>query len=57
MAGAFKVLAVDGGGIWGVIPALILAAIEEETKRPISIQRHRNRTDVSFFSSTVDSAY
>jgi hypothetical protein len=28
-----------------------------ETKRPISIQRHRNRTDVSFFSSTVDSAY
>jgi len=36
MAPAFKVLAVDGGGIWGVIPALILAAIEEQTKRPIS---------------------
>src|SRR5438128_859118 len=33
---AFKVLAVDGGGIWGVIPALMLAAIEERTKRPIS---------------------
>ncbi|HLZ31533.1 MAG TPA: patatin-like phospholipase family protein [Chloroflexota bacterium] len=32
----FKVLAVDGGGIWGVIPALILAAIEEQTGRPIS---------------------
>ena len=32
----FKILAVDGGGIWGVIPALILAAIEEQTKRPIS---------------------
>src|SRR6185295_48541 len=36
MAPAFKVLAVDGGGIWGVIPAVILAAIEEQTKRPIS---------------------
>lgn len=36
MAPAFRVLAVDGGGIWGVIPALILAAIEEQTKRPIS---------------------
>jgi uncharacterized protein len=36
MAPAFKVLAVDGGGIWGVIPALLLAAIEEQTKRPIS---------------------
>ena len=35
MAPAFKVLAVDGGGIWGVIPALILAAIEEQTKQPI----------------------
>ena len=33
---AFKVLAVDGGGIWGVIPALILAAIEEQAKHPIS---------------------
>jgi patatin-like phospholipase/acyl hydrolase len=36
MAPAFKVLAVDGGGIWGVIPAMVLAAIEEQTKRPIS---------------------
>jgi uncharacterized protein len=33
---AFKVLAVDGGGIWGVIPALILAAIEEQSKHQIS---------------------
>ena len=36
MAPVFKVLAVDGGGIWGVIPALILAAIEEQTRHPIS---------------------
>jgi uncharacterized protein len=36
MAPAFKVLAVDGGGIWGVIPAMVLAAIEAQTKRPIS---------------------
>jgi predicted acylesterase/phospholipase RssA len=36
MAPAFKVLAVDGGGIWGVVPALMLAAIEEQTQRPIS---------------------
>src|SRR3984893_4142139 len=36
MAPAYKILAVDGGGIWGFIPALMLAAIEEQTKRPIS---------------------
>src|ERR1700730_10098034 len=36
MAPAYKILAVDGGGIWGVMPALILAAIEEQTERPIS---------------------
>src|ERR1700730_7459877 len=35
MAPAFKVLAVDGGGIRGIIPALVLAAIEDQTKRPI----------------------
>jgi patatin-like phospholipase/acyl hydrolase len=36
MAPAFKVLAVDGGGIWGVVPSLMLAALEEQTHRPIS---------------------
>ncbi len=36
MAPAFKVLAVDGGGIRGIIPALVLAEIEARTKRPIS---------------------
>src|SRR5437879_994464 len=35
MAAAFKVLSVDGGGIRGIIPALLLAAIEAQTKRPI----------------------
>jgi patatin-like phospholipase/acyl hydrolase len=35
MAGLFKILAVDGGGIRGIIPALVLAAIEERTQRPI----------------------
>ena len=35
MAPAFKVLAVDGGGIRGIIPALVLAAIEEQTHRQI----------------------
>jgi patatin-like phospholipase/acyl hydrolase len=36
MAPAFKVLAVDGGGIRGLIPALVLAEIESRTKRSIS---------------------
>ncbi|MBV8716760.1 MAG: patatin-like phospholipase family protein [Chloroflexi bacterium] len=36
MALPFKVLAVDGGGIRGIIPALILDEIEKRTKRPIS---------------------
>jgi|SRR5579859_2239760 len=36
MATPFKVLAVDGGGIRGIIPALILEAIEKRTGRPIS---------------------
>jgi patatin-like phospholipase/acyl hydrolase len=35
MAPPFKVLAVDGGGIRGIIPALVLAEIEYRTKRPI----------------------
>jgi hypothetical protein len=35
MAPAFKVLAVDGGGIRGIVPALVLAEIEARTNRPI----------------------
>ncbi|HLZ29075.1 MAG TPA: patatin-like phospholipase family protein [Chloroflexota bacterium] len=34
MATPFKVLAVDGGGIRGIIPALVLAEIERRTQRP-----------------------
>jgi len=30
----FKILAIDGGGIRGIIPALMLAAIEDRTGRP-----------------------
>jgi predicted acylesterase/phospholipase RssA len=33
---AFSVLAIDGGGIRGIIPARILQAIEERTQRPIA---------------------
>lgn len=36
MAPPFKVLAIDGGGIRGIIPALILEQIEKRTNRPIS---------------------
>lgn len=32
----FRVLSIDGGGIRGVIPALVLAEIEERTGRPIA---------------------
>src|SRR4051794_32536675 len=31
-----KILAIDGGGIRGLIPALVLAEIEQRTGRPIS---------------------
>lgn len=31
-----KILAIDGGGIRGVIPAMVLAEIERRTQRPIS---------------------
>lgn len=31
----FRILAIDGGGIRGIIPALLLATIEDQTKRPI----------------------
>ncbi|WP_176691194.1 patatin-like phospholipase family protein, partial [Wolbachia pipientis] len=30
------ILSVDGGGIRGIIPAIILAEIESRTKKPIS---------------------
>jgi patatin-like phospholipase/acyl hydrolase len=36
MAGPFKVLALDGGGIRGIIPALVLADIERRTGRRIA---------------------
>ena len=36
MSPPFKVLAIDGGGIRGIIPALILVAIEQRTQRAIS---------------------
>jgi uncharacterized protein len=32
----FKVLSIDGGGIRGIIPALVLKEVEERTKRPIA---------------------
>lgn len=31
----FKILSIDGGGIRGIIPAIILAEIEKRTKKPI----------------------
>jgi patatin-like phospholipase/acyl hydrolase len=33
---SYKILSVDGGGIRGILPAMMLAEIEKETKRPIS---------------------
>lgn len=36
MSGLIKVLSIDGGGIRGIIPALILAAIEERTQKRIA---------------------
>jgi hypothetical protein len=35
MTSAFKVLAIDGGGIRGIIPAFLLAEIEDLTQRQI----------------------
>jgi patatin-like phospholipase/acyl hydrolase len=32
----YKILSIDGGGIRGIIPALILAEIEKRTQKPIS---------------------
>lgn len=36
MPQVLRVLSIDGGGIRGIIPAVVLAAIEEETGRPIA---------------------
>lgn len=36
MATPIKVLSIDGGGIRGIIPAMILQRIEQETGRPIA---------------------
>lgn len=35
MSAPFKVLSIDGGGIRGIIPAMVMAEIERRTKRPI----------------------
>src|SRR5436190_538876 len=32
---SFRLLSIDGGGIRGLIPAIVLAHIEKETKKPI----------------------
>lgn len=36
MADVFKVLSIDGGGIRGIIPAMVLAEIEDRTGRPVA---------------------
>ena len=36
MSKTVKVLSIDGGGIRGIIPAMILAQIEQITKKPVS---------------------
>jgi hypothetical protein len=36
MPGVARILCIDGGGIRGIIPGLILAHIEKRTKKPIS---------------------
>jgi patatin-like phospholipase/acyl hydrolase len=36
VAGAVKILSVDGGGIRGIIPATVLAEVERRTGRPIA---------------------
>jgi predicted acylesterase/phospholipase RssA len=36
MAQTFHILSIDGGGIRGIIPALVLAEIEKRTGRPIA---------------------
>jgi uncharacterized protein len=36
VAGAVKILSIDGGGIRGIIPATVLAEVERRTGRPIA---------------------
>jgi uncharacterized protein len=36
MQKVWKILSIDGGGIRGIIPAIILASIEKRTEKPIS---------------------
>ena len=36
MAKPFRILSIDGGGIRGLIPALVLAEFERQTGRPIA---------------------
>jgi patatin-like phospholipase/acyl hydrolase len=36
MPDVFKVLSIDGGGLRGIIPAMVLAEIEERTEKPIA---------------------
>ena len=36
MADVFKVLSIDGGGLRGIIPAMVLTEIEERTRRAIT---------------------
>ena len=36
MARPVKILSIDGGGIRGIIPALLLSEIERQTQRPIA---------------------
>jgi uncharacterized protein len=36
MSDLIRVLSIDGGGIRGIIPAMVLAEIEKRTKKPIS---------------------
>lgn len=35
MANLFRILSIDGGGIRGIIPAMVLARIEQETNTPV----------------------
>ncbi|MGH9262301.1 MAG: patatin-like phospholipase family protein, partial [Acidimicrobiales bacterium] len=32
----FRILSIDGGGIRGLIPATVLAALEDRTGRPVA---------------------
>ncbi len=36
MPGPIRILSIDGGGIRGLIPALVLDAIEQELRQPIA---------------------